>query len=113
MYPASGKTGDSRPPSRPSAPEAVADAANGLADSAAALKPEPAAEQPAAALQAVDPGREPNAEGVVEDPEGEFSREADGAPATGPRIINVGIPGPGAQVAMWRRAWRDKVLLLP
>lgn len=50
-------------------------------------------------------------EGVVEDPAGEFSvREGgEGAPTAGPRIINVGIPGPGGEVALWRRAWRDKV----
>lgn len=48
---------------------------------------------------------------MVEDPDGEFTgREpAEGAPAVGPRIINVGIPGPGSEVAMWRRSWRDKV----
>jgi len=47
---------------------------------------------------------------VEEDPDGEFARSAgEAAPAAGPRIINVGVPGPGGQVAMWRRAWRDKV----
>lgn len=35
------------------------------------------------------------------------SKTFDGA---GPRIINVGIPGPGAKRLMWRRAWRDKIL---
>ena len=28
----------------------------------------------------------------------------------GPRIINVGVPGPGGRRLMWRRAWRDKIL---
>lgn len=28
----------------------------------------------------------------------------------GPRIIDVGVPGPGAKVAFWRRAWRDKII---
>ena len=28
----------------------------------------------------------------------------------GPRIINVGVPGPGTRVALWHRAWRDKIL---
>lgn len=28
----------------------------------------------------------------------------------GPRIINVGVPGPGGKRLMWRRAWRDKIL---
>ncbi len=29
--------------------------------------------------------------------------------AWGPRIINVGLPGPGTRRQSWRRAWRDKV----
>jgi len=46
---------------------------------------------------------------IVEDPDNEFG--ADAAPqGEGPRIINVGIPGPGAHVPMWKRAWRDKIL---
>ena len=55
----------------------------------------------------------PDAEGIVEDPEGEFANfdPAEAEPATWPRVINVGIPGPGAEVAMWRRAWRDKARL--
>ena len=45
----------------------------------------------------------------MEDPDNEFG--ADAAPkGEGPRIINVGIPGPGAHVPMWKRAWRDKIL---
>ena len=45
----------------------------------------------------------------MEDPDNEFG--ADAAPkGAGPRIINVGIPGPGAHVPMWKRAWRDKIL---
>eukprot|EP00775_Hariotina_reticulata_P004555 gene4555-4807_t len=35
---------------------------------------------------------------------------ADDPSLTGPRIIEVGIPGPGAHPLLWRRAWRDKVL---
>lgn len=31
----------------------------------------------------------------------------------GPRIINVGVPGPGGNVPLWRRSWRDKVLPKP
>ena len=27
----------------------------------------------------------------------------------GPRVINVGIPGPGRQRKLWRRAWRDVI----
>ncbi|GFH22218.1 ANK_REP_REGION domain-containing protein [Haematococcus lacustris] len=33
-----------------------------------------------------------------------------GCQARGPRIINVGVPGPGARRQLWRRAWRDKIL---
>ena len=48
---------------------------------------------------------------VVEDPDREFVYVGGEAPRTeGPRIIDVGIPGPGSQVAMWRRSWRDKIL---
>lgn len=25
-------------------------------------------------------------------------------------MINVAIPGPGPEVALWRRSWRDKIL---
>ena len=28
----------------------------------------------------------------------------------GPRVVNVGIPGPGARPSAWRRAWCDKIL---
>ena len=52
--------------------------------------------------------------GVEEDPEGEFT--GCGGPdsgAGGPRIINVGVPGPGGNVPMWRRSWRDKVCHCP
>ncbi len=27
----------------------------------------------------------------------------------GPRVINVGVTGPGGKRLFWRRAWRDKV----
>ncbi len=52
----------------------------------------------------------PDANGILEDPDGEFADfdPAEALPACCPRLINVGIPGPGAEVAMWRRAWRDK-----
>jgi acetoin utilization deacetylase AcuC-like enzyme/ankyrin repeat protein len=50
-------------------------------------------------------------EGLVEDPDQEFVYTGGEAPPSeGPRIIDVGIPGPGAQVALWRRAWRDKII---
>eukprot|EP01023_Acetabularia_acetabulum_P012426 TRINITY_DN15823_c0_g3_i1.p1 TRINITY_DN15823_c0_g3~~TRINITY_DN15823_c0_g3_i1.p1 ORF type:complete len:771 (-),score=136.14 TRINITY_DN15823_c0_g3_i1:445-2460(-) len=47
---------------------------------------------------------------LVEDPEDEFVYEGGGrALADGPRVINVGIPGPGIKAKMWQRAWRDKI----
>ena len=42
------------------------------------------------------------------EPEHVYTRAA--RPRRGPRIVNVGIPGPGGQRALWRRAWRDKCL---
>jgi len=53
-----------------------------------------------------------NAAGVPEDPSGEFVTQPDAevAPLEAPRVINVGIPGPGAKVGLWRRSWRDKIL---
>jgi len=50
-----------------------------------------------------------------EDPDGEFAPDpavppSDLPPRAGPRVINVGIPGPGADAPRWRRAWRDKIL---
>lgn len=48
---------------------------------------------------------------IIEDPDHEFTYDGGEMPRTeGPRIIDVGIPGPGARVALWRRAWRDKIL---
>jgi acetoin utilization deacetylase AcuC-like enzyme len=48
---------------------------------------------------------------VDEDPNHEFpSTTADDPILSGPRIIDVGIPGPGFHPLLWRRAWRDKVL---
>eukprot|EP00803_Ostreobium_quekettii_P003057 evm.model.scf_177.4 EVM.evm.TU.scf_177.4 scf_177:18001-33099(-) len=49
--------------------------------------------------------------GVEEDPDGEFSYCGGEVPRLGgPRIVNVGIPGPGVQAMLWKRAWRDKIL---
>ncbi|WIA10571.1 hypothetical protein OEZ85_010758 [Tetradesmus obliquus] len=48
---------------------------------------------------------------VAEDPNHEFpSSTADDPILAGPRVIEVGIPGPGFHPLLWRRAWRDKVL---
>eukprot|EP00887_Chlorella_sp_A99_P002366 scaffold10.g2366.t1 len=49
--------------------------------------------------------------GVEEDPDHEFDYTGGDVPTLeGPRIIDVGIPGPGSKVGLWRRAWRDKIL---
>lgn len=72
--------------------------------------------RPASAGHAIDPNSaQPSGmstteeDDIVEDPDNEFG--ADTVPqGEGPRIINVGIPGPGAHVPMWKRAWRDKIL---
>lgn len=31
-------------------------------------------------------------------------------PVEGPRVIDIGIPGFGPKVALWRRSWRDKII---
>lgn len=49
-------------------------------------------------------------EEIVEDPDNEFDTDIDFKHGDGPRVINVGIPGPGAHVPLWKRAWRDKIL---
>eukprot|EP00890_Picochlorum_soloecismus_P001450 jgi/Picsp_1/2305/NSC_05769-R1_histone deacetylase len=47
---------------------------------------------------------------IEEDPDGEFKYSGGDMPRTeGPRIIDVGIPGPGAHVPLWKRSWRDKI----
>ena len=47
---------------------------------------------------------------LAEDPEGEFTPAPGPSPAQYPRVIDVGIPGPAANVPLWRRSWRDKIL---
>ncbi|KAL0048951.1 hypothetical protein WJX82_003017 [Trebouxia sp. C0006] len=62
--------------------------------------------RPASAGQATDPNiAQPSSASMTE--EGVKNAAPKGE---GPRIINVGIPGPGAHVPMWKRAWRDKIL---
>lgn len=54
----------------------------------------------------------------AEEGEGQIEGEAGYAAATpvdrpfanGPRVVNVGIPGPGACRPLWRRAWCTKIL---
>lgn len=50
---------------------------------------------------------------IEEDPAREFVYSGGEVPVfRGPRIINVGVPGPGMQASMWKRAWRDKVCIV-
>jgi len=126
VYPGSGATHDSKRDAAAAAAAAETEGGNGEAaagvpaaapeangngpapmdasdDHGAAATPVPAAAAAAAGAGAAE-----------EDPEGEFRgaipAPADAAPADGPRVIDVGIPGPGFHPALWRRAWRDKAL---
>lgn len=57
----------------------------------------------------MDDATQPSQE-IEEDPDGEFVYGGGEMPRTeGPRIIDVGIPGPGHHVPMWKRSWRDKI----
>eukprot|EP00879_Flechtneria_rotunda_P013392 GHRR01013982.1.p1 GENE.GHRR01013982.1~~GHRR01013982.1.p1 ORF type:complete len:768 (+),score=320.97 GHRR01013982.1:988-3291(+) len=62
--------------------------------------------------QAASANGQPVANGLVEeDPDHEFPPStADDPILAGPRVVEVGIPGPGFHPVLWRRAWRDKVL---
>jgi acetoin utilization deacetylase AcuC-like enzyme/ankyrin repeat protein len=52
----------------------------------------------------------PSVQEIEEDPDAEFCYQGGEIPRTeGPRIIDVGIPGPGHHVPMWKRSWRDKI----
>lgn len=61
---------------------------------------------------AVFPPRAPEPTGATEDPASEFLGPMHGlaGPREGPRVINVGVPGPGVKANLWRRSWRDKIL---
>ncbi|KAK9809002.1 hypothetical protein WJX72_007747 [[Myrmecia] bisecta] len=93
VYPASGANCDSRRANPATAAAQQAQQAQQAADSAAAT--------PASDGNAAEPS--PSADD-------EFAGDFEQPSPVGPRIINVGIPGPGANVALWRRAWRDKIL---
>ena len=91
VYPGSGATADSQhlPLRPPVAPLAAGVAANGILGAQALA---------AGAAGACDSAAGPN--GVEEDPEAEFVGDnVECPPADGPRIINVGIPGPGKGTA--------------
>lgn len=56
--------------------------------------------------------RMPPATTAAEDPAGEFhgGLAALSGARPGPRVINIGVPGPGVKANLWRRSWRDKIL---
>ena len=83
------------------------------ADSAMEASPPPEGEATLYCHATLPPLRPPPdpAAAVPEDPENEFDYVSGEMPRThGPRMINVGIPGPGIKANLWRRAWRDKIL---
>lgn len=48
---------------------------------------------------------------LVDQDQHEFNYRGGSRPyLSGPRIINVGIKGPKSERALWKRAWRDKIL---
>mmetsp|Transcript_500 Transcript_500/g.1334 ORF Transcript_500/g.1334 Transcript_500/m.1334 type:complete len:917 (-) Transcript_500:2486-5236(-) len=104
FYPGSGATHDTRGPGRDGTPAQTP----ARSDAEAMPPPPPPPPRPL--------GVERPPEGwAPEDPNGEFSPSTvengggrSGQP--GPRIIDVGVPGPGSRRLMWRRAWRDKIL---
>lgn len=123
VYPGSGATTDTQllkaqRASQQVAPvaSAAAAAADGDADAAAAAQPAGAPEQTVMngikAEEGAAGGSAAHSSGLVEeDPDHEFPpTTADDPPLTGPRLIEVGIKGPGAHPTLWRRAWRDKIL---
>ena len=63
-------------------------------------------------INEVDVEMDENSNGEIEeDPDCEFLYGGGEMPRTeGPRIIDVGIPGPGHHVPMWKRSWRDKII---
>jgi acetoin utilization deacetylase AcuC-like enzyme len=116
VYPGSGGTFDTHAAEEAAAAEAEAEEGTGMGTDPAAAGTDAAAGAEGAAAGAG--AGAPAAASVVEeveveeDPDHEFSNTEceHPAPGSGPRVINVGIPGPGAHPAYWRRAWRDKVL---
>ncbi|KAL4440406.1 hypothetical protein ABPG75_003407 [Micractinium tetrahymenae] len=65
----------------------------------------------AAAASAADQQQGGAEEAIEEDPDREFVyRGGQVPPVEGPRVIDIGIPGFGPKVALWRRSWRDKII---
>ncbi len=122
FYPGSGATADSAvaasltpAATANAAAAAAAAAAPAAADAAAdAAKPEPAVpaaagpagSATAAAGEAGAAGGSGPAASLPEDPDGEFRGSYDETVLGGPRVINVGIPGPGGDAAGVGKGWR-------
>ena len=75
---------------------------------------EPINENPEADMFVLPP-RPPQPAVAREDPACEFAGMGGSLlslepPRDGPRVINVGVPGPGVKANLWRRSWRDKIL---
>jgi acetoin utilization deacetylase AcuC-like enzyme len=120
VYPGSGATHDSKKDGKAVKGEGEGGGEGGdAAAAAAAAKPEEANGAGPAPMDTTggdDDEDKAKTPAIVaeEDPEGEFKGVVpppqDAAPSDGPRVIDVGIPGPGFHPALWRRAWRDKAL---
>jgi acetoin utilization deacetylase AcuC-like enzyme/ankyrin repeat protein len=114
VYPGSGATADNRAPVAGEAGDAGAGGGGSDAEAGAEGVGALAAIPAAGGGYIADGGWTTDAEagdGLAEDPDGEFAYRGGEAPRReAPRVIDVGIPGGGPRVALWRRAWRDKVL---
>ncbi len=107
VYPGSGATADSRPPRRaPAAPPPPGDVLIANGGVGVAAHANGAACGADLGLGAAAGCAEPAEPPVDEDPGAEFEgSDSERPPASGPRVINVGIPGPGAGALppLWRQ----------
>ncbi|GBG00204.1 hypothetical protein Rsub_12985 [Raphidocelis subcapitata] len=124
VYPGSGDTADTEELRRRRAAAKAAKAAKaegggggggggeaGAGAEEGAVKEEDGAAAAAAAAAAETVSDETGSVLIEEDPDHEFTSTSKAPPPIdGPRIIDVGISGPGFHPVKWRRAWRDKVL---
>ena len=99
FYPGTGCTCDNRPPPTDSEVELAGEADSFRGDSRAAAR------EWAGVAWEDGPEKPGDLAGAA------FHRSSGGGGKNRhPRIIDVGIEGPGAQRALWRRSWRDKIL---
>ncbi|KAG1676387.1 hypothetical protein FOA52_001182 [Chlamydomonas sp. UWO 241] len=119
FYPGSGKTDDTHGPLRPVPQREASPMSEGDGEREGDGKENGASEAPPHPPPGGRPLGvcEPPEGWAPEDPDGEFeasTSETGGGRGVGadkgPRVINVGVPGPGSRRLMWRRAWRDKIL---